>query len=366
LKKVTFSDRAGFHSEVKKRVNEYFEENNLSRHANWRMVLKTVFIIFWVTGSYASLLLSSSLTMSIISAFALSQGFVLVGFNIMHDGLHGSYSKSPRLNRIVGLSLEMIGASGMLWRFKHNILHHTYTNINEFDDDLEAPGILRFSPEKQWRPCHRFQHWYAFPVYCLMSLSWVAKSDFQKYFSRKIGDYTLPKPSPAESALFFAAKAFYFGYMLVVPMFFHPILHVLIFFLIVHSFLGLSLATVFQLAHIVNDNTFPSPDETSGEISNEWAIHQVETTANFAPQSRFARFYCGGLNFQIEHHLFPRVCHIHYSAISKIVESTCHEFQVPYISFPTVLEAIKEHCRFLIHLGRKDVAGIPEAPSTVA
>jgi len=188
-------------------------------------------------------------------------------------------------------------------------------------------------------------------VYSLMTFSMVIRSDFQKYFTGKIGDYQMPKPSGADSVLFFAAKALYFGYMLVLPMFFHPVLHVLLFFLLVHAVLGFTMAVVFQLAHIVGDTTFPVPDAGSSEIDNEWAIHQVETTADFAPRSRLATWYLGGLNFQIEHHLFPRVCHVHYPAISRIVEATCQEFDVVYTSYPSIGKAVSAHRTFLKRLG---------------
>jgi linoleoyl-CoA desaturase len=352
MKKVSFAGRVGFHKEVKRRVDAYFTDNNLSKNADWRMVLKTVVILAWLATAYVILLFSaSSLILAIISAVAVAQGFVLVGFNIMHDGAHGSYSKNKKLNWLMGFTLDLIGGSNMFWRHKHNILHHTYTNINEIDDDIQAFGLMRFSPEQPWRPHHRWQHWFAFPLYSLMTLLWVTSGDFQKFFTRKIGDYQLPKPKVGESLLFFLTKIFYFGYMLVLPMFFHPILHVLGFFLIVHVVLGLTMATIFQLAHVVEDNAFPNPDPVTGEMTNEWAIHEVETTANFSPNSKFAAWYCGGLNFQIEHHLFPRICHIHYPAISKIVEETCREFQIKYVSYPTFREAIKAHTRFLKLLG---------------
>ncbi|MBT4136542.1 MAG: acyl-CoA desaturase, partial [Candidatus Latescibacteria bacterium] len=176
----------------------------------------------------------------------------------------------------------------------------------------------------------------------------------QKFFSGKIGNYKLPRLPLTESILFFVTKFFYFGYMLVLPMFFHPILHVLLFFLLVHVVLGMTMTTVFQLAHIVEDNSFPLPNQDTGEINNEWAIHQVETTANFAPSSKAAAWYWGGLNYQIEHHLFPKICHIHYPAISKIVQSTCEDFQVKYISYPTVGKAIGAHYRALKGLGRQE------------
>lgn len=367
MKKVTFPGRIGFHEQVKKRVNRYFETTNLSKHANWRMVLKTAVILAWLATGYVMLLYAaSSLLMAIISAVAVAQGFVLVGFNIMHDGAHGSYSKSKRLNWLMGFTLDLIGGSNMFWRHKHNILHHTYTNINELDDDIQIGGIMRFSPEQPWRPWHRFQHLYAFPAYSLMTLLWVTIGDFRKFFTGRIGDYRLPKPGAGESFLFFLTKIFYFGYMLVLPMFFHPVLHVLAFFLIVHVVLGCTMATIFQLAHVVEDNAFPAPDPNSGKIDNEWAIHQVETTANFAPRSKFAAWYCGGLNFQIEHHLFPRICHIHYPVISKIVQKTCDEFGIKYVSHSTLRKAVAAHLRFLRDLGQNRGRMMTPAPRVSA
>ncbi|MEL6823988.1 MAG: fatty acid desaturase, partial [Calditrichota bacterium] len=140
----------------------------------------------------------------------------------------------------------------------------------------------------------------------------------------------------------------------IIPMFFHPVLNVLVFFLVSHFVLGLTMAVVFQLAHLVDGNDFPLPDPETGEIENEWAIHEVETTANFSPRSRLAAWYCGGLNFQIEHHLFPKVCHVHYPAISKIVEKTCKDFQVQYVSYPTFRSALKAHYEHLKLLGLPD------------
>jgi len=354
-RKITFAGRAGFHKEVKKRVNEYFESNSISKNADWRMVLKTVLILSWLLGSYFLFLFSApSLLWAVFYGIAIAQGFILVGFNIMHDGTHGSYSKSRSLNKVMGFTLDLIGGSALLWRHKHNILHHTYTNISEVDDDLHAVDFLRFTPDRPWKPCHRFQHLYAFPLYCFMTLGWVFEGDFKKYLSGKIGDYKLPKMSKMETLTFFSTKLFYFTYMLVIPMFFHPVLNVLVFFLVSHFVLGLTMAVVFQLAHLVDGNDFPLPDPQTGEIENEWAIHEVETTANFSPRSRLAAWYCGGLNFQIEHHLFPKVCHVHYPAISKIVENTCKEFQVQYVSYPTFRSALKAHYEHLKLLGQPD------------
>ncbi len=357
MTKVSFPLRMGFYQELKNRVNAYFSENQISQHANWKMVLKTVIVMAWLATAYVLLVFfSSSLILAIISAFLVAQGFVLVGFNVMHDGNHGGYSKSPKVNWMMGFTLDLIGGSQMFWRHKHNILHHTYTNINELDDDIHVGGLMRFSPAQKRYPWHRFQHWYAFPLYGFMTFAWINYGDFRKFFTGRIGDYKLPKPGPAESFLFFLTKMFYFGYMLVLPMFFHPVAYVLLFYVLVHFLLGITMATIFQLAHVVEDNTFPEPNPVNGEIENEWAIHEVETTANFARQSKLAAWYFGGLNFQIEHHLFPRICHIHYPAISGIVEKTCREFGIKYMSYPTIRAAVASHFRFLKRLGQKEPA----------
>ncbi len=353
MQKISFTSRLGFYDEVKQRVYRYFEENRLSPHADWRMYLKTVVILLWLATSYVLLVFAtSSLVMAIITAVAVAQGFALVGFNIQHDGNHGSYSRNRVVNWIMGFMLNLIGGSYFFWKYKHNILHHTYTNINELDDDIQMQGIMRFSPAQPRRRWHRFQQLYAFPAYGLMTLLWVTIGDFRKFFSGRIGEYELPRLSKSETVLFFLTKVFYFGYMLVLPMFFHPVLHVIGFFLLVHLVLGFTLALTFQLAHVVEGNTFPEPDPASATIENEWAIHEVETTANFAPKNKLACWYLGGLNFQIEHHLFPRICHIHYPAISTIVEKACADFGVSYVSYPTVRAAIAAHYRLLRDLGR--------------
>ena len=350
MKKITFLNRVGFHEELRKRVDAYFDENGKSKFADWRMILKSVAIMALLCGSYISFLMSAgSPIWSILSTIAFAQGVILVGFNIMHDANHGSYSRSTVLNRIIGLSLDLVGGSSMCWRYKHNILHHTYTNINEIDDDLAVPGILRFSQGQPLHPWHQFQHWYAFPVYSFMTILWSTKSDFQKYFSGKIGDYTMPRHSIGETVLFFGVRLFYFGYILVFPMLFHPILHVLGFFFLVHAVVGITIATVFQVAHIVEASAFTCDDST--QIENEWAVHQVETTANFSPNSKLATWYCGGLNYQIEHHLFPKISHVHYPAISTIIEATCRDFNVTYVSYPTFGKAIAAHIDFLKYLG---------------
>jgi len=354
IKKISFPVRVGFHKTVKLRVNQYFTEKRTAKTGDRRMFLKTGVAIAWLVVSYILLVFfSTSLIMAVVTAFALAQGFVLVGFNVMHDGAHGSYSRNKTINWLMAFTLDLIGGSQMLWRQKHNILHHTYTNIDELDEDLQTSGLLRLSPDQNRRPWHRFQHLYALPVYSLLTLSWLTFADFQEFFRGRIGKYRLQKPRNADVLMFFLTKAFYFGYALVLPLLFHPIAQVLVAFVAVHLILGFTLSLVFQLAHTVEGNTFPKPDTRTGFIEKEWAVHEVETTANFAPNNKLATWYLGGLNFQIEHHLFSKVCHTHYPALSEIVERTCSEFAIPYTCYPTLRSAIVAHFRFLKKMGSR-------------
>ena len=363
MPQIRFPARGGFHETVKQRVEQYFTDSRRSTTGDWRLFVKTGVILAWLAGSYALLVFgSTSLLVTVLAVFALAQGCALVGFNIMHDGAHGSYAHSTTINRLMGGMLNVIGGSQMLWRHKHNRLHHIYTNIHTLDNDLQTNGLLRFSPGQPWRPWHRFQHYYAFALYSLLTLSWVTIGDCRKLLSGRIGHSTLRQPTRADIGVFCFTKMGYFGYALLLPLYFHPWQHVLLAFVGVHLLLGVTLSVVFQLAHTVERTSFPTPDAHTGMMPKEWAVHEVETTANFAPHNPWVTWYLGGLNFQIEHHLFARVCHIHYPAISTIVAETCHAFALPYVCYPTVRSAIAAHYRFLKTLGRRPTA-LPSPPS---
>ena len=354
MQKISFPAKGEYYSELKKRVDLYFSENGLKQTGNWRMYLKTIFIFSLFIGSYVTLVFfSNTIVMALISAFILAQAFVLIGFNVMHDSNHGSYSGNKTLNRILGYTMDLLGSSHTLWKQKHNILHHTYTNIDGMDEDLESSGFLRLSPNQKWKSKYKMQHIYAVGVYSFLTLSLIFAGDFKKIWTGKVGSQKIRKIKLSEKLIFYGFKLFYFGYMIILPMFFHSFLSVLFFFLFIHFVLSLTLALVFQVAHTVESNTFPVPEKNSGNIENEWAIHQVETTANFAPDSKLAAWYLGGLNFQIEHHLFTNICHIHYPQISKIVKQTSKDFSVKYKTYPTLISAIFAHFKFLKRMSFK-------------
>ena len=324
---------------------------------DWRLFVKTGVIFAWLAGSYALLVFGvTSYLGALLAGVALAQGLALAGFNIMHDGAHESYARSRIINRLMGGMLNVLGGSQLVWRHKHNRLHHVYTNIHPFDNDLGSSALLRLHPAQPWRPWQRLQHGYAWAIYSLLTLWWVTVGDVQKLWSGHIGPYKLPTLTVANVAVFSVTKLCYVGYALLLPCLLHPWQYVLLGFVGVHLLCGVTLSVVFQLAHATEPSRFPTLETPTGEMSTPWAVHTLETTANFAPRNPVVAWYLGGLNFQIEHHLFPRISHVHYPAISTIVAATCQEYDLPYVCYPTVRTALAGHYRFLQRMGRRDTA----------
>lgn len=248
----------------------------------------------------------------------------------------------------------MLGASSYMWNIMHNQIHHTYTNIPEHDDDLNPIFLIRLNPEKKLYKIHKFQHWYATLFYGFTSMSWVFLKDYVKIFEKEIGSFSNRKHPVKELVIMFGSKLLYYFVFIALPMIVLDLSwwQVLIGFILMHIAQGITLAIVFQLAHVVENTNFPTPDE-KGSIENNWAIHQLNTTANFAMKSKLATWFFGGLNYQIEHHLFPRICHVHYPAIAQIVEETAIAHNIPYIKNKTMWKAVRSHYRLLKKLGRE-------------
>jgi linoleoyl-CoA desaturase len=342
----------GFQAELGRRVAAYFRTTGKPERDCWQMYLKSVFILAWTAVSYWLLVfVAQTWWQALPAALSLSCGLAAIGFAIQHDGGHNAYSRRSWINRLAAWSLDLMGASSYLWYWKHHIFHHTYSNVAGQDTDIELGAALRVSPHQRRLWFHRWQHFYLWPLYGLMAGRWHLYGDFKDYFAGKIGPHPIPRPKRWDLAIFWAGKAFSLGYFLVLPMFIHPVWLVLLFYLIVTGALGIMMSVVFQLAHCVEEADFPLPDTETNRMGSAWAVHQAETTVDFARRSRLLSWWLGGLNFQIEHHLFPRVCHIHYPALSKIVEATCRDYGVKYAVHPTFWAGITSHFRWLRRMG---------------
>ncbi len=353
--KVTFNNSTSreFSKTVKKRVDQYFEENDISKHANLQMVIKTIILLSVYLGSYA-LIISGQFSLGTMWALCVLMGIGMagVGFSVSHDALHGAYSSNKYINRALGYTFDMLGANGYIWKITHNIIHHTYTNIHGHDEDLEVSEFIRLSPHSEHKPIHRVQHILAFFAYSLAMLFWVFVKDYKNFLKTNIGPYNDKTHPTSEWISLFVTKALFYTYMLVLPMLLLDItwVHLLIGFTTVQLTAGLIIGIIFQLAHVVEGTDHPVPDEDN-MIDEHWMIHEMVTTNNFARDNKALCWFVGGLNFQIEHHLFPKICSVHYPDISPIVEKTAKEFDIPYNHHETFFGAVASHYRTLKKFG---------------
>lgn len=357
MPKVTYNNKnAIFFPALKKDIEAYFTDNNIEKTGNWKLYLKTAVLLLSAIGLYYTLMFVPMASAWAYIGLSMVFGIVLagIGFDVMHDACHGSYSNKKWVNEVLGLTLNALGGNAYFWKQKHNIIHHTYTNVDGVDDDIAKSPMIRMCDTQKWVPAHKYQHIYLPFLYMLGSIFWILVKDPATYASKKVYTTPLPKMSTKEHIIFWVSKIYYVAVYMALPIYLFGWQGWLVCFLAMHFALGFTLSIVFQLAHVVEETEFTFVDASDFKhIENEWAIHQIKTTANFAPKSQIINWYVGGLNFQIEHHLFPRISHVHYPAISKIVAAKCEEFGIDYHSIPKMSTAINSHFRFIKTMGKK-------------
>lgn len=348
-------DSAKFFRTLNKRVNNYFKDNDIARTGNWKLHLKTIVMFSLFLSPYFLLLTLNLPTWAqLLLTIVMGVGMAGVGMNVMHDANHGAYSSKKWINKILGSSIYILAGNVYNWQVQHNVLHHTYTNIHGHDEDLDAGRVIRFSEHSKWYKFHRFQHLYSIFLYGLLTFNWMLTSDWKqtkRYLAKKLSYGKFPKPSVQWTTLFIT-KAIYATIWIVLPILFFEIAwwKILIGFFLMHYVAGLILSIVFQLAHVVGDTQMPLPDKT-GNMKNTWAIHQLFTTVNFSTKNKIMNWFTGGLNHQVEHHIFPNISHVHYTKISEIVKQTALEFNLPYHEYQTTRSAIIAHFKHLKEMG---------------
>lgn len=340
-----------FHTVLKSRINGYFKDAGKNTTGNLRLYSKAFFLVVGFLALYIHLVFFTPGTWWAIGECLLLSLFTsAIGFNIMHDGAHGSFSSKPWVNNLAASSLNFLGANTFMWKMKHNVIHHAYTNIDGIDDDLDAKPFLRLCETQKFLKVHKYQHFYFAFVYSLLYLFWIFVSDYKKYFTKKVGEIPLKKMTWKDEFAFWGFKVLHILLFIVIPIVTIGVGKWAIGFVVYALFAGFVLSIVFQLAHTVEHTHFPVPNEETNKIDDEWAIHQLKTTANFATKNRLACWFMGGLNFQVEHHLFPKISHIHYPKINKIIKNTCKEFNVQYIEYNKVKDAVISHISYLKQL----------------
>lgn len=357
MAKIKFNNsNPEFFNTLKSRVNSYFEDKSIKETGNYKLYTKTIILSTVLVLSYVWMVFFTpeSNWLSILICAVMGVNVAAIGFNVMHDGAHGSYSSKEWVNKFMGFSLNILGGNVYLWSQKHNINHHSYTNVEGLDDDIDIKPFIRVhsTQKKYW--FHRFQHYYSLLLYGTTYLFWVFMNDFNKYFTGKIALHTkMRKMDVPEHVNFWVSKVLYVFFFILLPFYCVGVIETIVGYLVMAGVAGIVISIVFQLAHVVEEAEFITPTSDTMKIETEWAKHQINTTVNFATKSKSMSWLLGGLNFQVEHHLFPRISHVHYPAINKIVKQTCEEFGIMYKEFPTVMSAIRSH---LLHLRAAGIA----------
>lgn len=355
---LKFGKNNEFQAEIRRRVDEFFRRTGRRRRDVPQMYVKT-FILLAAFGTLYWLLVfvADAWWQAVPLAVLLGLATAGIGFNVQHDGGHQAYSERPWVNKLMALTLDLIGGSSYVWHYKHGVYHHTYVNITHEDTDIDLGVLARVTPHQRRYWFHRWQHLYIWPLYGLFVIKWHLFDDFRDVITGRIGGHHFPRPKGWDLVAFIAGKFAFLTAALGVPLLLHPVWVVFLFYGVAGAVLGSALSVVFQLAHAVEDAEFPMPLADTGDMENAWAIHQVETTVDFARRSRVAAWLLGGLNFQIEHHLLPRICHVNFPALSPIVEQTCREFGVRYNEHESFLAGLASHFRWLRQMGAP--AGAP-------
>jgi len=355
--KITFNRQNGkeFTKVLQKRINTYFKTYKISKKGNWKLNIKAILMLILLLAPYIlSLLIHIGGWGHIGLCILMGIGMAGVGMNVMHEGNHEAFSNKSWLNKLSGASMYLLAGNVYNWQVQHNVLHHSYTNIYGHDDDLDAGRIIRFSKHAPWKKIHRYQHLYGVLLYSLLTINWVITVDFKqsaKYLKQKLAYKRLPSPIEQWSTVIIS-KILYVLIWIALPVYFIelPWQQIIIGFVLMHLTAGFILSMIFQLAHVMEDTKMPLPED-DGQMKTSWQMHQLFTTCNFGTKNRFLHWFSGGLNFQIEHHLFPNISHIHYPKIAEIVKQTAEEFKLPYYEYPSMTSALISHFNHLKQLG---------------
>ena len=340
---------------MRRRVGAHLRATGRPERGGIGMYAKTAVILAAFASVYVLLVfVATEWWHALPLAAALGLTIVAIGFNIMHDANHEAYSERQWINRAMSMTLDVVGGSSHFWKWKHNVFHHTFVNVVGYDTDIDLVGLGRLTPHHRHAWFHRWQHLYVWLLYGVFVLKWQLYDDFRLLFTGRMARHSVPRPRGSQWLVFFGGKLVFLSLAFAIPLALHPIWAVAAFYVVTAVVLGVVLAVVFQLAHCVEQASFPIEVEP-GRMDAAWAIHQVETSVDFARENRAASWLLGGLNFQIEHHLFSRICHVNYPAIAPVVERTCREYGIVYKHNATFLGAVRSHYNWLREMGREPI-----------
>ncbi len=313
------------------------------------MYFKSLVITTWTLTAWSIILFGpANIGIKMLGCIALGMGVAAFGMSVGHDANHGGYSSSPTVNRWIGFCYDIIGVSSFLWKFRHNQLHHVYTNIEGYDNEIEGDGVVRLSPHAEHKAHHRLQHVWIWLIYPFIPFYWYMRDVQRMIFKQPYQGHELPPMQPLDYVMFWGGRAIGLTFFIGIPFAvgYSP-LAIAIGLSIAYLTYGAIVVEIFMLAHVLEEVEFPKPNPDSNQIEDEWAIFQLKTTADFAPRNAFLNWYVGGLNYQAVHHLFPQICHIHYPQLAPIVAEVSKEFGVNYVVYPTLKDAVASNYRWI-------------------
>ena len=337
-----------FLSTLKARINAYFDSTATSKYANTRFYAKALFMAAVYFTLYFGVLIFSPSVGSYIAYIALGPLAILMGLNMAHDAAHGAISANSQINKLFLHTFDLLGANSYIWKNRHVFSHHSYPNILNQDADLKQTPLVRIFPSDDIRKPQRFQHIYMPFLYMLYTLNWLVVRDFQDFKKESIGSFKHTRITTSERLKLYGFKAFYFGYILIIPMLYSGFdwWQVLIGYLLMNAAAGFTITLALVPAHVASTSHFPLPD-ADGVMPHSWSRHQMVTTTDYATDSPTINFIMGGFNHHIVHHLFPKICHVHYEELTPIVKQTAEEFGITYNYESSLLNAYASHFTLL-------------------
>jgi linoleoyl-CoA desaturase len=361
--KVSYQPTDRFMIEAKAKVEAGLKERADHRYGNWEQLFKfTFFFTLWAVGFSISLLPDVSIVSRLAAALLMALSGLLLVFNVCHDAVHGTLSSSKKLNYwLNSLCFSLFGINGYLWGYRHIHAHHPFTNIDGCDPDIQENVFLRFSTVHRYRRHFRFQHLYAPFLYLLAIPHSIFWQDFERLKENQIRPLIGVKHPRKEFVLFFIWKALYFVLYLALPIAVAKLSFGTALLLMLAQQMMASIAFVSFLAvnHFSETSEFPEPN-SAGRMPTSFALHQLRTSTDWYPRSRFWCFWFGGANSHIAHHLFPTISHRHYHWIAEVVKEGAFERKYPFKEV-TLRGAFVTHYKFLKRLGQP--TQICEAPS---
>jgi len=320
------------------------------RTAAW---LFAAWLVAWfITFAAALALLSAGTWWSLALVPALAGIALILSLGFMHEGSHRSIA-GPRslVNRLASHVLSLFGVSPAIWRLQHVINHHTHTNVPGADPDIEGGPFFRFHAGQTYHPWQRLQHLYAPVLYSLLVLQWIWFSDIYDVLSNRYQQDRRTRWRLAVEIVAIRCVHILMWFVLPLALGADPLMLVIL-YVALWCIVGLVLSLVFQAAHVGSEQIFPS--ETAGP--EDQVAHQLETTADFAPQNRLLTALLGGLNLQVEHHLFPHIHHRHLPIVHRELQSELAERGLRVQVYPSFTAAVAAHFAHLRRLGRPESA----------